>query len=790
MKFKNKIKKLLFVPFTLTPLFTISCFYKIIELPKEKNNYSQSPTDEEKKNAIQEINSLQYLLESEKRNYSIDISESNEINKINEILRSEKETNEKRSKEINLALIAINKNSNLSITAREIFNNWWWLTKYKKFVLEVIKKDGSLFKYIDEELKKDEEIILEAIKNDPTNKVLYSLFTNLGDYLGYSVPNNQNPYYNKYSENKTWALAAAENYLYEEPITQTYKKNFFDIFSFFENDKEVILKILDKDGLALKFASNELKDDREVVLKAIKQNGLSLKFASERLKNNLNIVKAAISQNVNAYHHASEQLKNNYEIALMSAATIKEIPEGLKNNSNWQLDFANKLKKLNLPQIIDSFEIISDRYLLLKLIEIDPNFIKKAPDELMNDKSFLIEAINKGARIFQNHKYMYYSKYRHLFNDKDYLKTSIEKNTDAIWDIYNNRLEIDGSLWYSDYFDENKDLFLKALTKDGLLIDTFDNKYDDSNREIIKIAVKQNGLALKEIIWKKDWLNDREIVSEAVKQNGLALEFVSDNLKNDREIVLEAIKQNPNSFKFASNILKNDKEVVLKAVSAIPSLIEFASINIKNDKDIITQLIKRDANLLIHASNELKSNREVILEAVKQNPKVFEIIINNVITNDREIVDKLVSFNGLYLEIIEDHLKSDNSILLKAVKQNGLALEFASNDMKNNKEIALEAVKQNGLALEFVSNDLKNDREIALEAVKQNGLALEFVSNDLQNDREIALEAVKQNGLALEFVSNDLKYDKNYYKFKYDDDIVLEAVKQNGLSIQFLKINK
>ncbi|WBP84242.1 DUF4116 domain-containing protein [Mycoplasmopsis edwardii] len=772
----NKIKKLLFSPLILLSVSTTSCFYKNNEIQTNEEKYLVNVSDEEKENAIKEINSLEYLLEVEKNNYSIDISSSSEIEDIKNILEKLRVRNEERMKKFNLAQIAINENSNAFIHVGKVLGSW--LMRHKKFVLNALKKDGTLFRYIDEELKKDEEIILEAIKNDPTNRILYSLFTNVGEYLGYSVPNNQNPYYNKYSENKAWALAAAENYLYD-PITETRKKNFFDIFSFFKNDKEVILKILDKDGLALEFASDELKDDREVVLKAVKQDGLALKFASERLKNNLNIVKVSINQNVNAYHYASEQIKNNYEIALMSAAAIKKIPEALKNNSNWQLDFANKLKKLNLPQIIDSFEIISDRYLLLELIEIDPNFIKKAPDELMNDKSFLIEAINKGARIFQNHKYMYYSKYRHLFKDKDYLKTSIEKNTDAIWDIYNNRIKIGWSypgLWYSDYFEENKDLFIKALTKDGLLFETFDDKYD-SNREIIKIAVKQNGLAFKEIIWNKDLQNDREIALEAVKQNGLALEFVSDNLKADREIVLEAIKQNPNSFKFASVNIKNDKEVVLKAVNVIPSLIEFASINIKNDKDLMTQLIKRDANLLIHASNELKRNKEVILEAVKQNPKVFEIIINNLIPNDREIVDKLVSFNGLYLEIIEDHLKSDKSILLKAVKQNGLALEFASSDMKNNAEVVLEAVKQNGLALEFASSDMKNNAGIVLEAVKQNGLALEFASSDMKNNEEVVLEAVKQNGLALQFASSDMKNN---------EEVVLEAVKQNGLSIQFL----
>ena len=50
------------------------------------------------------------------------------------------------------------------------------------------------------------------------------------------------------------------------------------------NTKEDLAKAIKKDGSALKFASNKLKNDKEVVLEAVKHYGLALIFASRRLQ--------------------------------------------------------------------------------------------------------------------------------------------------------------------------------------------------------------------------------------------------------------------------------------------------------------------------------------------------------------------------------------------------------------------------------------------------------------------------------------------------------------------------
>ena len=48
-----------------------------------------------------------------------------------------------------------------------------------------------------------------------------------------------------------------------------------------------------EDGMALRFASDALKDDREVVMAAIKQNGIAIAWASDALRADREVLNAA-----------------------------------------------------------------------------------------------------------------------------------------------------------------------------------------------------------------------------------------------------------------------------------------------------------------------------------------------------------------------------------------------------------------------------------------------------------------------------------------------------------------
>ena len=68
-----------------------------------------------------------------------------------------------------------------------------------------------------------------------------------------------------------------------------------------QNDKEVVLTAVKKNGLALDYASNALKDTK-VVLAAVKQNGFALSYASLKLKADKDLILAAFKKNKNVFN--------------------------------------------------------------------------------------------------------------------------------------------------------------------------------------------------------------------------------------------------------------------------------------------------------------------------------------------------------------------------------------------------------------------------------------------------------------------------------------------------------
>ena len=100
------------------------------------------------------------------------------------------------------------------------------------------------------------------------------------------------------------------------------------------NDPEIVLEAVQKNGEAFKFASEELKKDRAFVLKAVQQDVSALQFASEILKADNLFILEALQQDGLALAYASEKLKNNDEIVSAAVqknnAALAYAPEELK----------------------------------------------------------------------------------------------------------------------------------------------------------------------------------------------------------------------------------------------------------------------------------------------------------------------------------------------------------------------------------------------------------------------------------------------------------------------------
>jgi hypothetical protein len=131
-------------------------------------------------------------------------------------------------------------------------------------------------------------------------------------------------------------------------------------YSFMGHDRLFMEKVVKINGMALQYASDDLKEDRELVLAAVQQNGLALEFASYPHKSDINVMWAAINNDKRAIDYASADLQAKFR--------GKGNPRDLENDR---------------------------RVWINKLGEQKDNFwvLREAPKDLMNDEEFMLDAI-------------------------------------------------------------------------------------------------------------------------------------------------------------------------------------------------------------------------------------------------------------------------------------------------------------------------------------------------------------------------------------------------------------
>ena len=149
-------------------------------------------------------------------------------------------------------------------------------SSYKDLILEGVKLNGNILRFISTSLQDDKIIVSEAIKQN-------------GHSLRFASINLKN--------NKEIVLIAIkQNGMSLEYASIDLKK-----------DKEIVLTAVKQNGRALYYTN--FKNDKEIVLEAVKQNGIALYYASIALKNDNDIVLTAMKQNKRALVYASINLQ-------------------------------------------------------------------------------------------------------------------------------------------------------------------------------------------------------------------------------------------------------------------------------------------------------------------------------------------------------------------------------------------------------------------------------------------------------------------------------------------------
>jgi len=511
----------------------------------------------------------------------------------------------------------------------------------REFMLALLAYNGTYLEHASEELKADKEVIMAALQS------------------GYSLP--------------------------YEHVSDTLK-----------TDKDFLLEIVSLDAFCLEFFSEELKQDEQIVLAAAKHFGdAALEFGAEKFKTNKNIITEAVKSSGKALSFLAENEKNDKNLVITAV-----------KHHGYALQYASE-------------ELRNDKDVVITAVGHNGNALQYASEELQNDKDVVITAVGHNGNALQ-----YASE--ELQNDKDMAMAALINSTEA-FEYVSERLQSD------------KEFILHAIGQKD--VDAFDDDLDSYISDNIPEKLK----------------SEKDFVLQMVSVNGMALGCVADELKVDKEVVTLAVKNNGKAyahFEWEDETFY-DKEIILAAASkgGTPSVIPIFTLDeeffdkIFNYLPSIAYESRISAERCVESGQTWKNKIGQSWADVKK-PK-------RQITGDREFALRGVK-KGLVLDVFlcrEAGIVFDKEIILYQLK-NCLdkkeatlsIINHAPEEFKADKEIALEAVKNTRYVLgkPFLSDELiLSDKEIIIEGMKHSPDALYYASDNLKNDRELLLSALK-----------------------------------------------
>jgi hypothetical protein len=423
-------------------------------------------------------------------------------------------------------------------------------------------------------------------------------------------------------------------------------------FGFKFNEYNIVEMAVKQNGLALRFASDDLKNDKNIVTTAVTNNGMALLYASENLRNDRDVVDTAVTKNALALQYASKKFiknRDNTDVikkALINNGMALKFIDNIVTKDRFDHTYYGNLEQIAFENTPLSLEYASyaihNQENVKKAIAKDGMFLKNASPELKDNYYVVMGAVALNGLA----------------------------------------LEYSSVAWKGNHTN-GVDVVKNAVNQNGMALQfATENLKKDEN--VVKNAVNQNGMALQFAI--ENLKKEKNVVIEAVKKTGMALQFASDNLREDEDVVIEAVKQNGMALQFTTNNLKKKKNVVIEAVKKTGIALQFASDNLREDEDVVILAVIQDINALQFASK--------------------------IVLTDINGVTKAVTNNGLALQYASDKVRGNVDVVTKAVTNNGLALQYASDEVRENVDVVMNAINNKVMALKYVSENMRNKDNI------------------------------------------------------------------------------
>ena len=335
--------------------------------------------------------------------------------------------------------------------------------KMREEAIAIVKKNAFDLKNLSNEFQDDYEIVMTAVnvsgytlKNASerlrdNHEIVLAAVNNYGESLQFAS--------NRLRDYREIVLTAINSRSCSNGFALLYASDRL------KDDREIVLVAIHRNGLSLQHASEKLKYNRELVLIAVKQNGRLLcedNDIASKFDDDYNVIMHAVSNYGRAFMKASSRLRNNYKIAFLAvsnngcalsyaSARLKKKREialaAVKQNGYVYQTIYDKYKTdreiiiAAISQKPDSVNLLCPSILgyenykeyILKAIEININKKKqrgdellfaqlKLPSKIMNDYSFILNAVTLDSGIFSTlfiksiHNYKFFDTIRDDYN--------------------------------------------------------------------------------------------------------------------------------------------------------------------------------------------------------------------------------------------------------------------------------------------------------------------------------------------------------------------------------------
>ncbi len=362
-----------------------------------------------------------------------------------------------------------------------------------------------------------------------------------------------------------------------------------------------VLNNLKQNGLLLWNSKYEIyRNKKKFVLEAVKQNGLAIQFASNELKNDNNIIKEAICSNYLAFNFLSLDKRNNPEIS--------DIYKEFKSTSeyifahNWIILW----KKEN-------YNARDNKDLVMLAVKQNWMSLLYASNRLKNDPDIVLAAVKQNWLAYQ------FIQKKSLKLSKEIVISAINSNINVVeyfWqEILNN---VDFAIYIIKKQYNKYELMPANIKKDlniNLVLATKNILYAQSKSVVNYIF--SDVRFIEELLR----LKEREILNQVINMQTWEILFLCDNIKyiifnKYKEVAIHWIhvtKWNILNYAWIKNNIS-----YLKDLALIDSrVLDYFPLEIKNSPQFIQKIISISPQNININSDSFKTINEIISSDLK-----------------------------------------------------------------------------------------------------------------------------------------------------------------------------